>query len=402
MELIKKNIIYEDIDKNINNIINKYKDTKYKYFIFVSSNIYFILKNVKEWNNLEDYIKNTNYNIYFMMYNKKDINKNFFIIKNNNNFHNFNNFGKIPNQYIINNNIIYNNNKSILYYTLNIDNYILSKFDKKIKFTSAKLKYKSVKYEIVVARYNEDLSWLEKIPKNIKITIYNKGDVIINNINKAQIIPLPNIGRESHTYIYHIVKNYNNLADTTIFCQGDSIAHSPDFINLLKNIKYFEPVQPLSLYYCTDKFPPLYVEVPPKQLFDKTTNLHINNNKVHVEYIDNDFITQYPYNFYYDYNMEQTIIQSKELYNTNNLLEFLIERFNIKNIDTQKLIPMCYSAIFAISKEAICDNSDDFYNNILNNILYEITLNKNSGKLEHRHFLGYLLEKIWLIIYYIY
>ena len=30
--------------------------------------------------------------------------------------------------------------------------------------------------EIVIARYNEDLSWLKKIPKIIKITIYNKGE----------------------------------------------------------------------------------------------------------------------------------------------------------------------------------------------------------------------------------
>ena len=33
----------------------------------------------------------------------------------------------------------------------------------------------SEKITIVVARYNEDLSWLSQIPKSIKITIYNKG-----------------------------------------------------------------------------------------------------------------------------------------------------------------------------------------------------------------------------------
>ena len=63
--------------------------------------------------------------------------------------------------------------------------------------------------EIVIARYNEDLSWLNKIDKNIKITIYNKGN---NNIN-FPFIQLPNIGRESHTYLYHIINNYDNLAD---------------------------------------------------------------------------------------------------------------------------------------------------------------------------------------------
>ena len=29
-----------------------------------------------------------------------------------------------------------------------------------------------MKYEIVIARYNENLDWIKDIPKNIKITIY--------------------------------------------------------------------------------------------------------------------------------------------------------------------------------------------------------------------------------------
>ena len=32
---------------------------------------------------------------------------------------------------------------------------------------------------------------------------------------------LENIGRESHTYLYHIVKNYSVLADVTIFVRGN-------------------------------------------------------------------------------------------------------------------------------------------------------------------------------------
>ena len=62
------------------------------------------------------------------------------------------------------------------------------------------------KLEIVVARYNEDLEWLKKIPKEYKITIYNKGLDDIKNIpSSATITKLPNIGRESHTYLYHMI-----------------------------------------------------------------------------------------------------------------------------------------------------------------------------------------------------
>ena len=73
-----------------------------------------------------------------------------------------------------------------------------------------------MKYQIVVARYNEDVSFLNNY-KDITI-IYNKGKDDLNY--DFNIIKLPNIGRESHTYLYHIINNYDNLADKTMFFQG--------------------------------------------------------------------------------------------------------------------------------------------------------------------------------------
>ena len=60
-----------------------------------------------------------------------------------------------------------------------------------------------MKTEIVIARYNENLDWIKKIKKSkdIKITVYNKG---LANID-VPFIKLPNIGRESHTYLFHII-----------------------------------------------------------------------------------------------------------------------------------------------------------------------------------------------------
>ena len=78
-------------------------------------------------------------------------------------------------------------------------------------------------FEIVIARYNEDLSWLENEFTNEKITIYNKGkdDIKVPPHLNYKIIKLPNLGRESHTYLYHIINNYDNLAARTLFLQGD-------------------------------------------------------------------------------------------------------------------------------------------------------------------------------------
>ena len=63
------------------------------------------------------------------------------------------------------------------------------------------------KIDLVVARYNEDVNWLKKVPKNINIILYNKGKDDI----QFKFIKLDNIGRESHTYLYHIINNYDKL-----------------------------------------------------------------------------------------------------------------------------------------------------------------------------------------------
>jgi len=73
-----------------------------------------------------------------------------------------------------------------------------------------------MKYQIVVARYNENIHYLEKY-KDI-IIVYNKGELNISSLYET--ITLPNIGRESHTYLYHIINNYDTLADYTFFRQG--------------------------------------------------------------------------------------------------------------------------------------------------------------------------------------
>lgn len=83
------------------------------------------------------------------------------------------------------------------------------------------------KYEIVIARYNEPIDvWKPFFPIT---TIYNKGP---NNLNIASI-PLDNVGRESHTYLYHIIDNWDNLADTTLFTQCNlSFDHKPFPVSL--------------------------------------------------------------------------------------------------------------------------------------------------------------------------
>ena len=71
---------------------------------------------------------------------------------------------------------------------------------------------------LIISRYEENLEWL-KLHKDFKILIYNKGNEVSNKEN-YKIFNLENVGRESHTWLYHIVNNYYNLDDINIFLQG--------------------------------------------------------------------------------------------------------------------------------------------------------------------------------------
>ena len=73
------------------------------------------------------------------------------------------------------------------------------------------------KFEIVVAKYKEDVAWAQCFPNNA--TIYCKDP------SDQRFIPLPNIGREYGTYLHHIVSRYDSLAEKTLFVQGDPFFH---------------------------------------------------------------------------------------------------------------------------------------------------------------------------------
>jgi hypothetical protein len=88
--------------------------------------------------------------------------------------------------------------------------------------------------DLVIARYKENLDWLQKYSAyNFRnIYIYNKNqadnDMTAREIgwflNKKKCIKinLINEGKCDHTYLYHIIHNYDTLADVTIFTKGSS------------------------------------------------------------------------------------------------------------------------------------------------------------------------------------
>ena len=80
-------------------------------------------------------------------------------------------------------------------------------------------------FEIVVARYTEPMEWARKYQD--VVTVYEKcgGEDTTTEAVEDNLVPcsrrerLPNVGRESHTYLHHIIENYHCLAHNTLFTQ---------------------------------------------------------------------------------------------------------------------------------------------------------------------------------------
>lgn len=72
--------------------------------------------------------------------------------------------------------------------------------------------------QLIIARYREDVEWVRAM--EYPAVIYDKsGDPL------PGALPLPNLGREAHSYLTHIVRNYDSLAALNVFLQGKPFDH---------------------------------------------------------------------------------------------------------------------------------------------------------------------------------
>jgi hypothetical protein len=152
------------------------------------------------------------------------------------------------------------------------------------------------KLRIVIARYNEDITWAQQLKEAI---IYDKNDTSnigniddkndtsnIGNIDnlsgvKGMVIPLPNVGRGGHTYYKYIYDNYEDLSDYTMFLQGHPFDHYPNINNhffedirqkIKKNkLKNFTPLG--NILHCKISHCKYHPEpLPMKQIYKKVFN----------------------------------------------------------------------------------------------------------------------------------
>ena len=86
--------------------------------------------------------------------------------------------------------------------------------------------------ELVISAYQRDYNWINYINPDVKVTVYRKGP---NKGPNEEILIEPNVGQDVHTFFYHIVKNYNNLADFTLVSQDFPFDHCSYYINVVNS-----------------------------------------------------------------------------------------------------------------------------------------------------------------------
>jgi hypothetical protein len=83
-------------------------------------------------------------------------------------------------------------------------------------------------YKVIVAKYNENMDWLNRVSVQNYI-VYDKGSSPIpDSFPKQQIFRRENIGREADSFLFYILENYYNLPEYLIFLQGHPFDHVYD------------------------------------------------------------------------------------------------------------------------------------------------------------------------------
>ena len=202
---------------------------------------------------------------------------------------------------------------------------------------------------LIIARYNENLDWLTKY-NDFKILVYNKGEELDQNY-KFKVLKLENLGRESHTWLTHIVNNYNNLNDINIFLQG--------------------------------------------KIDDLNCMVHTNPN----DYLDNlekygfsvsRFGLLSPFHWKWNVGVEKDQRYKKQWLN----YEISRSKIGFRNF-SKKIFPSIplivatsYGGCFAVKKETILQHNIFFYKNLLD------ILSKHKNPIE-----GHYMERLWCYLF---
>lgn len=88
-----------------------------------------------------------------------------------------------------------------------------------------------MKKEVLISAYDRDYSWISKINPDVSVIVYRKGNKHPQQPNEI-FIP-KNVGRDVHTFFYHLYENYNKLMSYTFTCQDYFEDHVSNYIHIM-------------------------------------------------------------------------------------------------------------------------------------------------------------------------
>jgi hypothetical protein len=211
--------------------------------------------------------------------------------------------------------------------------------------------------DLVISYYKENLDWLEdfKHVKFRKIIIYTKG-------HQHPKAPLPyierqldNYGRCDQTYLHHIVENYDDLPDVTIFTTGSaSLSHK------MKQLKFII-----------------------KKVFETEDSVFVGSSMHSVK----DKL----YNFHIDRHRSADLDNQEYDTSKNVLLKSAVRPFGkwyTRHFPRVKTTLVNYFGVFAVSKKHILNHSQYYYEKLL----AEFPKHPNPE-------VGHYFERAWLAVF---
>jgi hypothetical protein len=206
---------------------------------------------------------------------------------------------------------------------------------------------------IVVSRYNEDLNWLkDPLFHSYSVIIYNKGtNEDFYCPPNHTVVNLPNVGREGHTYLYHVVNHYEELDKITVFLPGSA-----------------------------NMFPKFRITVQMMKEIEKNDSAVFLGNSVYLNHLYSFYLDQYGSS--YDKN--------KELNPETRLTPSRIRPFGkwYNEVVKGPLTHLCYSGTISVERSDVLRRPKSFYESLLE----EVGQSSNPE-------VGHYLERSWASIF---
>jgi hypothetical protein len=244
--------------------------------------------------------------------------------------------------------------------------------------------------DLVIARYRENLEWAHGWQD--RAFVYDKGpatDRLILPPN-FHVESLANFGRDGHSFLFHIVEHYDDLAPTTLFLQGDANLHSPDPARLLEY--RFKQTFPLSSYWREDSGygGNATTGVPPRELRDRHRQYWIDDCPAWLEYLDHAAHPRLP-EYWFDFGFQEFYIpRIRKRYRvpaSTPIMQFIWSEFFGFAEPLPPLVPFTFGMMASVPRGAIRARPRATYRRVMEQLMTDDP------------YPGFMLERVWLPLF---